>query len=184
LAREIGALAAWRFHRDCVRAVVRRMGADRRWKATLALTPDCFVRRGRFGGKRIARTRQGLGDLGLRMARLFADLPPGPVIIIGSDIPGITRDHIETAFRALGRYEAAFGPAPDGGYWLVGFARRRLKGRAMLRIFAGVRWSSEYALADTRANLPRDLPVALLDTLEDVDDAGSWRRASAVSASG
>lgn len=184
LARSIGAIGAWRFHRDSLRAVLRTVASDPRWETILSITPDCFVRRGRFGAIRVPRVPQGSGDLGLRMARVFADLSPGPVVVVGSDIPGITPAHIASAFRALGRSEAAFGPAPDGGYWLVGFARRRLRGRAFLRVFAGVRWSSAHALADTRARLPRDLSVAVLETLEDVDDAESWRRAKAVSASG
>jgi len=39
-----------------------------------------------------------------------------------------------------------------------------------------VRWSSAHALADTRAGLPKDMSVALLETLEDVDDAGAYAR--------
>jgi uncharacterized protein len=39
-----------------------------------------------------------------------------------------------------------------------------------------VRWSSEHALADTRAGLPGAMSVALLETLEDVDDAGAYAR--------
>ncbi len=49
---------------------------------------------------------------------------PGPVVIIGADIPEITPDHIGRAFAALGRSDAVFGPAADGGYWLVGLKRR------------------------------------------------------------
>ena len=71
------------------------------------------------------------------------------MVIIGSDIPNIERADIANAFHQLGRHDAVFGPAPDGGYWLVGQSRRR----TVLQMFDNVRWSSEHALADTMANL-------------------------------
>jgi uncharacterized protein len=58
-----------------------------------------------------------------------------------------------------------FGPAADGGYWLVGFGPIR-----PARPFAGARWSTRHALADTLGNL-RGRRVALLRTLRDVDTA-------------
>jgi glycosyltransferase A (GT-A) superfamily protein (DUF2064 family) len=86
-------------------------------------------------------------------------------VLIGSDIPGITAADIAAAFRALGRADAVFGPAEDGGYWLVGFGPRRPP-----RPFATVRWSTEHALADTLANCRRHR-VLLLRRLRDVDSA-------------
>jgi hypothetical protein len=99
-------------------------------------------------------------------------VPAGPAVLIGGDIPAVGPRHIAAAFEALGRAEAVFGPAADGGFWLVGFARR---GRR-LDPFTGVRWSSAHALADTLARLPKDARVALAETLEDVDDAASYAR--------
>jgi glycosyltransferase A (GT-A) superfamily protein (DUF2064 family) len=107
------------------------------------------------------------------MARVFRTLPPGPAAIIGSDIPAITPVHLDAAFRALGEADAVFGPATDGGYWLVGLAPRARRRRGL---FAGVRWSSEHALGDTLESLPRGMGVAFLETLEDVDDAASYAR--------
>jgi glycosyltransferase A (GT-A) superfamily protein (DUF2064 family) len=114
--------------------------------------------------KRIALLPQGRGDLGRRMQRLFARLPPGPAIIVGSDIPAIRPAHIAQAFRLLGAADAVFGQAPDGGYWLMGLKRTP----KALRPFAGVRWSSSHALADTLANLG-GRRVAFAATLSDVD---------------
>ena len=91
-------------------------------------------------------------------------------MLVGSDIPAITAADIATAFGALGQSEICFGPAPDGGYWLVGQAARA-RGTAM---FADVRWSSEHALADTITNLA-GREVAMLRQLTDVDDAASYR---------
>ena len=105
------------------------------------------------------------------MARVMALLPPGPVVLIGSDIPGIQPKMIARAFKLLGNHDAVFGPAPDGGYWLVGLRRRP----HFSDPFDGVRWSTDQALADSRANLA-GLRIALIDELEDVDDGPSFAR--------
>jgi glycosyltransferase A (GT-A) superfamily protein (DUF2064 family) len=91
----------------------------------------------------------------------------GPVCIIGADIPGVTRAHVWRAFTALGAADAVFGPAPDGGYWLIGMKGVRPPPPGL---FQGVRWSSPHALADTLATLP-GLRVAMVNTLADVDEA-------------
>ena len=106
---------------------------------------------------------QGRGDLGARMGRALAR--HRRAVLVGCDIPDLGRADIAAAFRALGRAQAVFGPAEDGGYWLVGFGPRRPPAP-----FAGVRWSSEHALADTLANC-RSYRVALLRRLQDVDTA-------------
>jgi rSAM/selenodomain-associated transferase 1 len=161
LARDIGALAAWRFQRRTLGQGLRRLARDPRWTTWLAVTPD-RVAQGARGGVRIIP--QGPGGLGLRMARLLRDRPSGPVVIVGSDIPDLDAGHVARAFKALGRHDWVFGPAVDGGYWLVG-ARRR---RAPWRSFEAVRWSSPHALADSLANL-KGARVALLEELQDVD---------------
>ena len=173
LAAGIGALAALRFYRLATERLLRRVANDRRWRCHIAITPDGAARAPRSWRVAACYRGQGSGDLGRRMARVFRELPPGPVVIIGSDIPAITPAHIAAAFRALGNHQTVFGPATDGGYWLVGLRRRP---RAPRRLFERVRWSSEHALADTLAGLPRGMSVALLGTLEDVDDAASYRR--------
>jgi rSAM/selenodomain-associated transferase 1 len=177
LADDIGAVAATTFYRQTTRVLLHRLGPDRRWHCWLAVTPDRDAGGGRFWPAGISRLRQGGGDLGWRMARPLSILPPGPVVIIGSDIPGILPRHIAEAFRALGRHDAVFGPAEDGGYWLVGLRRRpRPTGARQPGIFKNVRWSSKFALADTIANLGTGQSAALLETLADIDDGATFRR--------
>jgi rSAM/selenodomain-associated transferase 1 len=171
LARAIGAGPAQRFARECARKTIRRLCRDPRWRCWLAVTPDRFARRGRFWPKGPPRFAQGAGGLGERMARAVRALPPGPVVIVGTDIPALAPRHVASAFHALGRAQAVFGPAADGGYWLIGLSRRP----ALHVPFRGVAWSTERALAETRANLPARARVALLETLEDVDDVRSYR---------
>jgi rSAM/selenodomain-associated transferase 1 len=172
LAAGIGALAALRFQRDNTARLLRRVGTDRRWRCWLALTPDRSAAGPRFWRVPCRRIAQGSGDLGRRMARPFDRLPAGPVIVIGSDIPAIAGHHIAAAFRLLGDHDLVFGPARDGGYWLVG-ARRRPLPRGL---FGTVRWSTAHALADTLANVPRRLRVGIAATLDDVDDERGYRR--------
>ena len=119
--------------------------------------------------------RQGTGDLGQRMARPFKRLPPGPLVMIGADIPGIAARDVQNAFHLLGRYPWVFGPADDGGYWLIGSRRRPVAPAAMGMPFKGVRWGSRHALADTLSNLKQG-DATLLRELIDVDTAEDLER--------
>ncbi len=172
LAAGIGAGEAWRFHRRTVGALLARVARDPRWQTWLAVPPEAIDDIDRSWPRGVARLDQGRGDIGRRMGRVFDRLPPGPAVLIGGDIPAVRPPHLAQAFDALGRAEAAFGPSVDGGFWLVGFARR---GRR-IDPFTGVCWSSSHALADTLARLPKDARVALVETLEDVDDVASYAR--------
>jgi hypothetical protein len=164
LGRDIGMVgAAWWF-RHQTRSLIRRL-RDPRWQIVLAVAPDREGLTSRIWPADLPRAAQGRGDLGDRMGRMLRGMPPGPVCLIGADIPGITRSQIARAFMALGSAQMAFGPAPDGGYWLVGAQRY---GALPNSLFRDVRWSTEHALADTLASIP-GARVALLDPLRDVD---------------
>ncbi len=165
LARDIGPLEALVFYRRALDGLLRRLAGDRRWRCWVAVTPDADIHAGRLWPPAATAIPQGGGDLGARMGRAMRRLPPGPVVIVGADIPDLGADHIAAAFRALGSNKAVFGPAFDGGYWLVGQRRRP----GPLEMFENVRWSTSHALADTLVNLP-DGDVAFLETLEDIDD--------------
>ena len=167
LATDIGMVGAARFQRLAVDATVRRLAVDSRWDTLLATT----------GGPTrwpsgVARMRQPVGDLGRRMDQTIKAFGPGPVVIIGSDIPDITPEHIAKAFAALGSHDAVFGPADDGGFWLVGVRRRPV----YPDLFHTVRWSTRHALADTIVNLGARFNCALLETLIDIDDVAALNR--------
>lgn len=175
LARDIGTLAAARFYRSNLRAQIRAMSRDPRWTLWLFVTPDIEIRHPAWRDARAPhRVRpQGKGDLGQRMLVPFHTLPPGPVVLVGSDIPTMAPRHVAQAFRLLGRHEFVFGPARDGGFWLVGARRIRAMPRGL---FTRVRWSTSHALADTRANLAPSVSIGLADTLADIDDGRDLRR--------
>ncbi len=172
LARDIGDIAALRFYRTALSRTVRSLGADPRWRTYLAVTPDTAITAPYWPGPaNVARIAQGPGDLGTRMQTLFDSMPPGPVIVVGSDIPAMRPSHIARAFALLGRADAVFGPARDGGYWLVGLKRSP----ARLAPFTRVPWSTDTALAATVANL-RGMIVAFAQELSDVDTSDDYRR--------
>ena len=172
LARDVGPVAAWRFYRTTSAALLRRLAHPGRWRCWVAVTPDRAAIAGRALWPRPWRPiPQGGGDLGARMGRVLACLPPGPVVIVGSDVPDIGPGHVAAAFRDLGGHDWVIGPATDGGYWLIG-ARRR----PSLRLpFAGVRWGGPHARADTLAGLG-GLQVAELAELSDIDSAADLAR--------
>ena len=151
LACLIGDAAAIHFQRVALRALLLRLGRDRRWTTWVAVTPD----RGRLhrlppGVKQASagRWRSGRAD-----AATYAPPTAGHAAGAGGGdrqrIPDI-RAANRGGVPVLGRHSFVFGPARDGGYWLVG-ARRRPAEPA--DIFRGARWSTEHALADTLAHL-------------------------------
>ncbi|MBV9554831.1 MAG: DUF2064 domain-containing protein, partial [Alphaproteobacteria bacterium] len=140
-------------------------GGDRRWRLRLAMTPDRAARRWRGGFRAVP---QGGGDLGMRMRRALVGCAPGPAVLVGCDIPEMTVQHIAEAFMLLGRHDIVFGPAADGGFWLVGCRHRPPR-------FGRGRWSSRHALADILANLPKACDVGFAATLADVDDGAGYR---------
>lgn len=164
LARDVGDRAALRFYNANLNRLLHALARDRRFRTVLAITPDRATARWPLAVLRIA---QGCGDLDQRMARACARFRR--VAIVGTDIPELDADDVAAAFRGLGRAQAVFGPASDGGYWLVALSPRR-----PAHPFAGVRWSTEHALADTLANF-RQHRTQMLRTLRDVDTAADFK---------
>jgi rSAM/selenodomain-associated transferase 1 len=108
------------------------------WRTIVAVDPPSALAGWRtLFPPRIPRIAQGRGDLGQRMARVMNMVTEGPVIIVGADAPGMRARHLRNAFAALARADAVFGPATDGGYWLIGLARRR----SAPGLFQNVRWT-------------------------------------------
>ena len=167
LASDIGDRAALRFHTATLLALLRSLRADPRFRTILAITPDLAPVPLPW---RIARIPQGQGDIGQRMHQACQRFRRGRVLIVGSDIPAASAADAHAAFKALGAADAVFGPAEDGGYWLVGMGPNR-----PARPFANARWSSEHALADTLKNFT-GRKIARIRTLHDVDTAADLRR--------
>ncbi|PCI41188.1 MAG: hypothetical protein COB46_04660 [Rhodospirillaceae bacterium] len=170
LAKVIGFVRAWNFHRRNLFQTAHRLNRPG-WTCSISVSPDSSRFQPRQWPKYWSLIAQGSGDLGARMLKPLHDLPHGPVVIIGSDIPNIQPSTIQAAFTALNNHDFVFGPAPDGGFWLVG-ARRLPK---VVDPFQNVRWSTEHALKDTLANLPKGAKVAFVKEMKDVDEASDLK---------
>lgn len=170
LARGIGQAQALRFYRATLARTLRVLGRDPRWDRVVAVAPDRALAGWPDAWRAVP---QGAGDLGVRMLRQLA-AAPGPAVLIGGDIPGVTPAAIARAFQELRRHAVVFGPAEDGGYWLIGTRRPPRDIHAL----SGVRWSTPHALADSIDAL--SLAPGFTDTLRDVDDADAYRRGQAL----
>lgn len=110
---------------------------------------------------------QGEGDLGERMARAVErTLAHGEhVILIGSDCPGLTREHLQDAASALQRGQTPLVPAFDGGYVLLGLATLQAA------LFTNMPWSTpEVARLTLERLAAAGLPVHLGPLLHDIDE--------------
>jgi uncharacterized protein len=128
-------------------------------------------------GDRFKFCPQGQGDLGQRMASAFEESFHGgsdATVLIGADCPELTAEIVGDAFDALRKAPVVFGPALDGGYYLVGL--RRL----VRDLFRGPSWGREKVLADSLQILKKaGLEAALLKPLADIDrpeDLAIWTR--------
>ena len=104
---------------------------------------------------------QADGDLG---DRLRAAIDPPPVIFVGADCPDLAVDHLQEAAKALAENDVVIGPAEDGGYWLIGIAKR------YDWLFTDMDWGTDAVLPETLKRLAdRDIEAVLLETLADCD---------------
>lgn len=114
-----------------------------------------------------ARQPQAEGDLSTRLFNCFQVLRAegfGRIVVIGSDAPDLPTEILARAFSVLNDHELVFGPAQDGGFYLMGASCA-----VSSHWFRGVQWSSSSTLNDILANVA-DATVALLPLWSDVDD--------------
>jgi rSAM/selenodomain-associated transferase 2/rSAM/selenodomain-associated transferase 1 len=172
LTPPLGPAGAAELQRVLTEKTVRTAG-----KAALHLAADLEIR---FEGASIGRMRrwlgpglsffpQGTGDLGARMEKAFLKAFQREyrrVVLVGTDIPGLTPRLLEQAFHSLNTHDLVLGPSTDGGYWLMGLKRPA-------PLFEDIPWGSGTVLEDTLALAEKeDLPVRRLDPLTDVDTPG------------
>jgi rSAM/selenodomain-associated transferase 1 len=125
--------------------------------------------------------RQCDGNLGERMAAAFETAFTGDIdscCIIGSDSPDLPPEYISRAFLLLENDQAdvVFGPAEDGGYYLVGMKQLRR------RIFEDLAWGGNEVL-ESSCQRARELELrtALLPVWYDLDTLDDLRKLAAAS---
>ncbi|HEY2954109.1 MAG TPA: TIGR04282 family arsenosugar biosynthesis glycosyltransferase [Candidatus Eisenbacteria bacterium] len=127
------------------------------------------------------RDQRGV-DLGERLERAFGDLlkeSGDRAVILGGDCPALEAPALDQAFDALERHDLVLGPAGDGGYYLVGLARKAPE------LFRGIEWSTPRVLDQTLARAGRaGLTVHRLGALDDLDTPADLVRWIALRAAG
>jgi len=123
-------------------------------------------------------------DLGERMAAAFACvLSRGftQAAIIGTDSPDLPLAFIEEAFARLedAGTDAVFGPAEDGGYYLLALKRLHRE------LFRDIPWSSGDVLAQSLERCAASgIGVSLVPGWYDIDTAADLRRPGLAEANG
>ena len=113
------------------------------------------------------KTVQNGKNLGERMLNAFKDAFESGykrIVLIGSDLPDINSTHIMNGLKALETNDVVFGPAEDGGYYLVGMSKLEAS------IFINKPWSQPSLFNETLQELQNNqTSVGILDTLNDID---------------
>jgi rSAM/selenodomain-associated transferase 1 len=123
----------------------------------------------------VALIRQHEGGLGERLQGAFAELSSlgyRARVVIGTDAPDLPLGFIQEAFRLIeAGSDAVFGPAEDGGYYLVAL------GGATGGLFRDIPWSGPQVLAVSRERASEaGFTTALLPTWYDVDSFADLQR--------
>ena len=117
-------------------------------------------------GKDLIYSKQVQEDLGKRMHAAFQNaFKKGckRVVLLGTDIPELTSEHLNNAFVVLKDYDLVLGPSIDGGYWLMGL-------KQSLGLFEGVQWGSPFVLKQTLSIAQKkSLHVFQLKSCTDID---------------
>lgn len=110
---------------------------------------------------------QSDGDLGQRLQAAVEqafDESARRVLVMGTDCPSLNEPLLAQAFDSLNRADLVFGPAADGGYYLVGM------NKSFPGIFKNIEWGGPQVLKQSLAAAAGSgVNPALLEILPDVD---------------
>ena len=171
LAERVGEQSAAVLAEAFLRDTLAALADDDRWDVVLFVDPAGAVE-AMTALTGISDVRpQTDGELGARMldaARRLAADGYAPVVIVGSDLPTLSAQHIELALDGLGRADVVFGPAEDGGYYLAGMNRPQ----AALFDDGAIEWGSETVLETSQSlATAAGLDCIVLQPERDIDTA-------------
>lgn len=109
---------------------------------------------------------QSEGDLGKKMSTAFSFLfqqKKEPILILGTDSPGLPSSWILEAFHALKHHQVVLGPSFDGGYYLLGMDQYYPE------LFQEISWSTSSVFSQTLQRLSPAHSLFLLPPFYDVD---------------
>ena len=174
LAADLGDDEACRVYRALAERQYRALPPG--WPVEIHFTPASATQRMQLwleGANRYVP--QVEGDLGKRLESASESAfarGAHHVFMVGADCPGLELEDFALALHQLSTgHDAVFGPARDGGYYLLA-TRRHLP-----QLFDGIPWSTPNVLRQSLANAGRlGLKSALLAEKEDIDDIAGLRR--------
>jgi uncharacterized protein len=119
-----------------------------------------------LGSKLLFAPQEG-DDLGSRMKNAFEKVfgaGSQKVIIVGTDIPDLSKEIIVEAFELLDSNDVVIGPAKDGGYYLLGMKKMHTQ------LFDKIEYSTSSVLSETFLKMKElNLIYYLLPELRDID---------------
>jgi rSAM/selenodomain-associated transferase 1 len=174
LAAVIGKKAAFELYKCFILDIVDTIKKTGQPFKIFFYPPDALAAVTSWLGRRWHFMPQQGNDLGQRMENAFMRcFSEGfeRAVLIGSDLPDLTPSVLHEAISSLAENDVVIGPAPDGGYYLIGFN----KGTFMPRLFHGIPWSTETVFQETMTIL-QDSPLTVhrapqwndVDTAEDL----------------
>lgn len=129
-----------------------KKNAVRRWFKNEAA---CFPQKGENLGKRMGNAFQNVFSRGYETA-----------VLMGTDIPEISREILSLARKILETSDAVVGPTADGGYYLIGFKQSSFS----YQYFKKIDWSTRSVLDQTLCAMQKgSIRCKLLPRLHDID---------------
>lgn len=174
LATTLGTEAATEFYRRMLQRVLQQVREAAAESYVIAFAPAGARPAFAEAAPEWELQPQADGDLGQRLTTFVQqqfDRGATRVVVVGSDCLEIDATVIASAWRLLDEVPIVWGPASDGGYYLVGLSR------PTPAVFRDIAWSTDQVLrqSQTRADAA-GLTQALLTPLEDIDDEAALRR--------
>ena len=118
------------------------------------------------GKKFLYRVQRG-NTLGEKMANAFEEVfakDYSKALIIGSDVPEISREVIIESFNQLESCDIVIAPSDDGGYSLLGMNKPNTF------LFKNIEWSTNTVLSVTEKIIKnKSLKLTTIETLNDID---------------
>lgn len=176
LAGDIGDGPASEFYKLCAEHVFResdRLSA-RVQRYLFYSDPEDAEEMQHWGGPRFNYVAQAGSDLGRRLENAFGTVfehGAQKAIVLATDVPGLSAEVVDEAFRALDSSDVVLGPCPDGGYYLLGMKK------LYKELFANISWSTDQVLNETAEAMRKlGLTVRRLPALADIDTGEDLRR--------
>ena len=165
LKNKIGKILGSNFYHNNLSNLLRKLNSDKRINITLCVNPDSSTKNWpRHISPKIKRIPQGKGDIGIKMSKIL-NMNKEKKILIGSDIPKISTKVIMETWKKLNHCNVILGPAYDGGFWLIGFAKRT----NIQNLFKNIDWDKNNTLKQVKNNIPKHKKLLFTQILHDID---------------